>query len=155
MKLTPLFELYKEGNLFSLQVRFFFPPSHRYSHSPLILKQKPGTFQPRTINFKATSIVLRLRQKRTAMSQFTYLKKHLQASTSHAPQPAPLQTPTPTPEDFAKFLNRIFANMPEDSTFVIGQGIKEIAREPQNATSGHVLVLLARNLVKVRKKCQD
>jgi hypothetical protein len=86
------------------------------------------------------------------MSHFTYLKKHLQASTSHSPQPASLQTPAPTPEeDFTTFLKKIFANMPKDSFFVIGQEIKEIAREPRNATSGRVLILLARNLVKGEK----
>jgi hypothetical protein len=86
------------------------------------------------------------------MSHFTYLKKHLQASTSHSHQPAPLQTPAPTPEEaFTTFLNSIFANMPKDPSFVIGQDIKEIAREPRNATSGRVLILLAWNLVRGEK----
>jgi hypothetical protein len=60
-----------------------------------------------------------------------------------------LQTPTTNPEEeFTTLLNRIFANMPKDSSFLIGQDSEEIAREPQNATSGPVLILSARNLEK-------
>lgn len=85
------------------------------------------------------------------MSPFTHTNEHLQASTGAPPQPTPLQTLSPNPQDFTPLLKRLFCNIPKDSSFVVDQDSKEIAWEPNNATSGPVLILAARNLEKGEK----
>jgi hypothetical protein len=62
-----------------------------------------------------------------------------------------LQTLPPNPQDFTPLLKRLFSNIPKDSAFVVDQDSKEIAWEPNNAASGPVLILSARNLEKGEK----